>query len=331
MDHRVAVLVPAYNEGTQIRKVIDSIPDYVDKVVVVDDASTDNTAAVVEECASISDKVVFIPLSENVGVGGALSVAYQWARDNDIDIAVSIDGDGQMDPAEIRHLIEPLCRGEADYTKGNRLWNPSYWKRIPRIRLIGNAVLSLLTKMASGYWGVIDSQSGFSAANRFALERIDWESMYARYGRPNDVLVLANVADCRVADVPVTPIYGVGERSSMKIAKVIFTISLLLFRRFWWRLFHKYVLRDFHPLVFFYVLAAFTSVASGVLSVRLAWALVENGYVPATTALALSFFAITTLNSLFFAYWMDMQANAHLMIKLSVDGQRRGTPSNPSP
>jgi len=142
---------------------------------------------------------------------------------------------------------------------------------------------------------------------------------------------LANVADCRVADVPVTPIYGVGERSSMKIAKVIFTISLLLFRRFWWRLFHKYVLRDFHPLVFFYVLAAFTSVASGVLSVRLAWAWVENGYVPATTALALSFFAITTLNSLFFAYWMDMQANAHLMIKLSVDGQRRGTPSNPSP
>ena len=324
-DHRVAVLVPAFNEGRQIRKVIESMPDYVDHIVVVDDASTDDTVAVVEEMATIDQRVKLIPLATNRGVGGALAVAYRWARDNDVDVAVSLDGDGQMDPSEMASLIEPVVEGEADYTKGNRLWNPEAWQAIPRVRFFGNAMLSFFTKMASGYWGVIDSQSGYSAAGRLALKRIDWDQMYARYGRPNDVLVLANVADCRVADVPVTPIYGVGERSSMKIAKVVFTISLLLFRRFWWRLFHKYLLRDFHPLLFFYLLATLTSLASLALSVRLVVAWIANGYVPSTTALALAFFAITSLNSLFFAYWMDMQANQHLMVKLPIEPPTNGS------
>jgi Na+/H+ antiporter NhaC len=143
--------------------------------------------------------------------------------------------------------------------------------------------------------------------------------MYKRYGRPNDVLVLANVAECRVADVPITPLYGVGEISSMKIAKVTLTISALLIRRFWWRLFHKYVLRDFHPLVFFYLLATLTMVVSIALSVRLVVSWISNGFVPQMTALALAFFTITALNSLFFAYWMDMQANAHLSVKLPIE------------
>lgn len=324
-DHRVAVLVPAFNEGSQIRKVIESMPDFVDHIVVVDDASTDDTVAVVEDTSKVDSRVILISLSTNMGVGGALAVAYRWARDNDIDVAVSVDGDAQMDPSEMAALIEPVVQGKADYTKGNRLWNPEAWKVIPSVRFFGNAVLSLLTKMASGYWSVIDSQSGYSAAGRSALQRIDWDRMYARYGRPNDVLVLANVADCRVADVPVTPIYGVGERSSMKIAKVVFTISMLLFRRFWWRMFHKYLLRDFHPLLFFYLLATFTSLASAALFVRLILYWASNGYVPSTTALALGFFAITTLNSLFFAYWMDMQANEHLMVKLPTPPPARGS------
>ena len=310
----IAVLIPAYNEATQIGGVIKSLPSYVDRIVVVNDASTDATAETVHQLGQIDDRVLLFNLDRNRGVGGALAIAYKWARDNHIDIAVTVDGDGQMNPDEMAALIEPIIRGEADYTKGNRLWDPDGWRHIPRIRLFGNAVLSLLTKMASGYWSVVDSQSGYSAAGRFALERIQWDQMYARYGRPNDVLILANVADCRVADVPITPVYGVGERSTMRIAKVIFTISLLLFRRFWWRLGWKYILRDFHPLVFFYFLATGTSLGSAVLGFRLVALWIHNGYVPQTTALALAFFAITTLNSLFFAYWMDMQANAHLAV-----------------
>ncbi len=313
--HDVAVLVAAYNEGTQIGQVLKTVPDYVDHIVVVDDASIDDTAEVVTRSAEADPRILLIRLSENSGVGGALAHAYTWARDNGVDIAVSIDGDGQMDPSEMERLLDPIVTGHADYTKGNRLVEPKAWRDIPRVRLMGNAVLSLLTKMASGYWSVADSQSGYSAAGRVALERIDWNSMYARYGRPNDVLVLANVAECRVADVPVTPVYGVGERSSMKIARVTFAISLLLIRRFWWRLYQKYLLRDFHPLLFFYLLAAVTALASGGLFVRLLWLWVANGSVPQITALALAFFTITSLNSLFFAYWMDMEANRHLAVK----------------
>lgn len=322
-DKSVAVLIPAYNEATQIESVVKALPTYVDRVVIVNDASTDSTADVIRALAEIDERIVAIDLDENRGVGGAMAVAYGWARDNGIDVAVRVDGDGQMDPDEMPLLIEPIVQGTADYTKGNRLWDPAGWQLIPRIRLFGNAVLSLLTKIASGYWSVADSQSGYSAAGRFALERIQWEQMYSRYGQPNDLLVLANVADCRVADVPVTPIYGVGERSSMKIAQVVFTISTLLFRRFWWRLGRKYLLRDFHPLLFFYLLSTFTSVVSVALAVRLFYFWILNGSVPQVTALALSFFVITALNSVFFAFWMDMQANAPLMVRLpSLGGGR---------
>jgi hypothetical protein len=147
--------------------------------------------------------------------------------------------------------------------------------------------------------------------------------VYPRYGRPNDVLVLANVAECRVADVPVTPVYGVGERSSMSIARVTFTITRLLMRRFWWRLFHKYLLRDFHPLLFFYVLATATFLGSLAMFARLLYFWITNGAVPPMTALAFFFFTITSLNSLFFAFWMDMQANTHLAVKLPAHPQAR--------
>jgi glycosyltransferase involved in cell wall biosynthesis len=324
-DQTVAVLIAAYNEETQIGQVLKTVPDFVDHIVVVDDASVDDTVGVVARAAETDHRIELIRLTENSGVGGAYAHAYGWARDRDVEIAVSVDGDGQMDPAEMERLINPIALRQADYTKGNRLANPVWWRDIPRIRLLGNAILSLLTKMASGYWSVADSQSGYTAAGRVAIERIDWDAMYRRYGRPNDVLVLANVAECRVADVPITPVYGVGERSSMKIAKVTLSISALLIRRFWWRLFQKYLLRDFHPLLFFYVLATAAALASGVLAVRLVYFWVANGYVPQVTALALAFFTVTTLNSLFFAYWMDMQANAHLAVKIPFDAFRGPT------
>lgn len=327
---RVAVLIAAYNEATQIAGVISSVPAYVSDIVVVNDASTDSTAEVVRAAATADPRIELIDLPENRGVGGALAVAYVWARDHDVDVAVTVDGDGQMDADEMADLIAPIAEGLADYTKGNRLHDPSAWRVIPRVRLVGNAILSLLTKVASGYWSVADSQSGFTAAGRFALQRIDWEAMYPRYGRPNDVLVLANVADCRVADVPVTPIYGVGEQSSMKIIRVIFAISWLLFRRFWWRLFHKYLLQDFHPLLFFYLLATSTALVGFGLAVRLFWLWYVNGVVPQMTALATAFVAITSLNALFFANWMDMQANEHLAVKLARR-RRLGTTADTRP
>lgn len=319
---KVAVLLATFNEETQIERVLGTMPTFVDHIVVVDDASTDNTVERVQSASSEDLRITLIALDENVGVGGALAHAYRWVAESPgIDLAVSIDGDGQMDPDEMHRLLDPLVDGVADYAKGNRLADTTEWRKIPRIRLMGNAILSLLTKMASGYWSVADSQSGYSAANRYALDHIDWDDMYARYGRPNDVLVLANMAECRVADVPISAVYGVGERSSMRIARVTVTISALLVRRFWWRLFQKYLLRDFHPLLFFYLLATVTMAVSIGLGVRLVYLWSVNGFVPELTALALAFLVITSLNSSFFAFWMDMQANAHLAVKLVSRGR----------
>lgn len=317
-EHRVAVLVPAFNEARQIAGVLAALPSFVDDIVVIDDASTDGTSEVVRGVAGEDARVHLIVLPENRGVGGALAEGFSWARDAGVDVAVTVDGDGQMDPDDILALVQPIVEGLADYTKGNRLTAPDSWRLIPRVRLFGNSVLSLLTKIVSGYWAVADSQSGFTAVSRHALERISWHRVYPRYGRPNDMLVHANLADCRVADVPIRAIYGVGEKSSMKVLKVTFTISALLFRRFWWRLFQKYVLRDFHPLVFFYALSTVTATLSVAFFVRLVVLWARDGFVPQTTALTLSFFLITTLQSVFFAMWMDMEANKDLAVKLWI-------------
>lgn len=314
-DARIAVLIPAYNEGRQIAGVLRALPSYVDDIVVVNDASADDTGKVVRACAQQDARIHLIDLPINRGVGGALAEAYRWALAEDVDVAVTVDGDGQMDPEEMADLIAPILAGDADYTKGNRLTAPASWRSIPRVRLLGNSILSLLTKIVSGYWMIADSQSGYTAASRYALQNIDWDRIYPRYGRPNDVLVHANIADCRVADVPIRPLYGIGERSSMKMIRVICTIALLLARRFWWRLGVKYVLRDFHPLVFFYLFATMTGIASALLAVRFFALWIKNGYVPQLTALALAFFLITTLNSTFFAFWMDKEANAALSVR----------------
>ncbi len=323
----VAVLIPAYNEERQIGSVLGSLPEYVDHIVVVDDASTDDTRTVVADLAREDPRIRLVGLDENLGVGGAIAIAYRLARDEGYDIAVTVDGDGQMDPQEMTTLIQPILDDVADYTKGNRLTDAVSWRLIPPVRLFGNAVLSLLTKIASGYWLVADSQSGYTAAGRYALEHIDWDSLYHSYGRPNDILVLANMADCRVADVPIRPVYGVGERSSMRILKVTFTISWLLFRRFWWRIFRKHLVRDFHPLLFFYLFATLLSALGTGFSIRLLWIWATAGFVPQITALASAFFWITAFNSMFFAFWMDMQANEHLAVRLHPRHRGKRRPS----
>src|SRR6185436_17166074 len=154
----------------------------------------------------------------------------------------------------LRHLVEPVAHGELDYSKANRLFTGQAWQLIPRYRYLGNAVLSMLTKIASGYWHIADSQSGFTAVSLEYLELLDLDKLYKRYGFPNDMLVHLNVWNARVRDFPSRPIYGVGERSGIKLRKVVPRISWLLWKGFFWRMREKYVIRDFHPLVFFYAL-----------------------------------------------------------------------------
>jgi glycosyltransferase involved in cell wall biosynthesis len=294
------------------------MPRYVDHIVVVNDCSTDGTADVLSQIQKHHKKrVTIIDHEVNQGVGGAIATGYKWARDHDVDIAVVMAGDAQMDPGELPKLLDPVVRGWADYSKGNRLFTGAAWKIIPKVRYIGNAMLSLLTKIASGYWHVADSQCGYTALNKKALRTIDWDAMYKRYGQPNDLLVRLNVYDFRVSDVPVAPVYDIGEVSGINIKRVIFTLSFLLIKRFFWRLVQKYVIRDFHPLVFFYALGFFLVAVALALGVRLLYFYFFLDRTPSMNALAFLFTATTGLQSLFFAMWFDMFSNRDLKGKAS--------------
>lgn len=309
---KVFVVVPAYNEETQIGRVIETMPDFVDTIVIVDDCSPDKTSEIVREYQKTYSNIVLERHEVNQGVGGAIATGYKYARDNDADVAVVMAGDGQMDPTELPDLLDPIVSGEVDYTKGNRLTAGEAYKIIPKVRYFGNSILSLLTKIASGYWHVVDSQTGYTAINKKALHTIDWDNMYKRYGQPNDLLVRLNVENFSVRDVPIKPVYNVGEKSGIKVRKVVFTISWLLLKRFFWRLKEKYVIRDFHPLVFFYFMGFFLlGLGAMFFAMVLAkWGI--EGHVPTISMLSFMFCGVTGLQSLFFAMWFDMETNKEL-------------------
>ena len=311
-DRTVAVIVPAFNEEKLIGKVLQTVPPFVDHIVVVDDASHDRTAEVVKLHQNGEPRMVYIKHPKNVGVGGAIVTGYKWARDNGVGISVVMAGDAQMDPGELPRLLDPIVEREADYTKGNRLFTGEAWHVIPKARYLGNAVLSFLTKIASGYWHVADSQSGYAAITLEALQAIDLDRVYKRYGMPNDLLVRLNVYRFRVRDVPVNPIYGIGERSGIRIYRIVFTLSFLLFRLFFWRLKEKYVIRDFHPLVLFYLLGLVLTPIGFLFGCYLLVFRILVGPVAPTSALFAAFFIISGLQSLFFAMWFDMEYNKEL-------------------
>ncbi|MGI6460502.1 MAG: glycosyltransferase family 2 protein [Candidatus Hydrogenedentales bacterium] len=312
-DKTVAVVVPAYNEELLIRTVIETMPAFVDKIIVVNDKSTDNTAAVVREYVQNDpDRVELVDLEENQGVGGAIAEGYKVARDMQIDCTAVMAGDAQMDPGDLPKLLDPVIEGRADYTKGNRLFYGDAWHMIPKVRYLGNSGLSLLTKIASGYWHVADSQTGYTVASLEVLQTLKLDAIYKRYGMPNDMLVKLNVYDFRVKDVHVKPVYNVGEKSGIRIRKVFFTIPLLLLRLFIYRMTQKYVIRDFHPLVLFYTFGLGLLLVDIPFLIRFFYMWAQTGNVPPITAMAIVFFTITGLQSFLFAMLFDMEANKDL-------------------
>lgn len=317
----VAVVVPAYNEQTQIRQVLDTMPSLVDCIIVVDDVSTDGTAEIVrqwiaEEAQGDNPRTILLQHEANAGVGRAIVTGYREAIRRQIDITAVMAGDGQMDPDELESIVAPVARGQCDYTKGNRLFYRNAWEIIPRHRFLGNAFLSMLTKIASGYWHVADSQTGYTAISLEALETIDLEGVYPRYGYPNDMLVRLNIYEFRVADVPIRPVYNVGEQSKMKLWKVIPTMSWMIFRRFCWRLVHKYVIHDFHPLVLFYAFGFASSTLGMLFGLYLVAHRVFVGPVAGTSALFAAFLFLTGVQLQLFAMWFDMEVNRDLKVRI---------------
>jgi len=311
-DKSVSVVVPCFNEEEQITRVIETMPGFIDKIVVIDDKSKDKTLDVLVKLKNGNDKIILIEHDKNQGVGGAIASGYKWSRDNNIGIAVVMAGDGQMDPAHLPLLLDPVVTGEVDYTKTNRLLSGNAFNKIPTGRYYGNAMLSMLTKIASGYWHIADSQSGYTAINRKALRLINWDKMYKRYGQPNDLLVLLNIFNLRVRDIYTDPLYDVGENSKLSIPRVMFKIPFLLFRRFLYRLKEKYIIRDFHPLVFFYASGFLLMLLSIPLLIRFIyfWITIDN--IPKINFLAWMFCVIIGIQFILFAMWFDMESNKDL-------------------
>ena len=359
----IAVVVPAYNEETQIEDVIKEMPGFVDRIVVVNDCSTDGTGEIVRrylnpesnrapQITNITgleitgryeqanrelqklmigemkffppssvvngdpenERIILIDMQCNSGVGAAIARGYKWCKDHGIDCTAVMAGDGQMDPAELDRICRPVAVEGIDYVKGNRLIHGSSQLVIPRNRFLGNSILSILTKLASGYWQVSDTQTGYTAISKKALNAIPLHRIYKKYGMPNDMLVKLNIALCTVREVEIKPVYGIGEKSKMEIRKVIPRLSWLLLKSFFKRMWLKYFIRDFHPLFILYNMAFILFFLSIPFAVRiLAYYLGDAvGERPILNSIMFVFLMVSSMQSLLFAMWMDIQDNQSL-------------------
>jgi glycosyltransferase involved in cell wall biosynthesis len=307
---QVAVVVPARDEETLLPETLAGIPGFVDRVYVVDDGSQDGTVAAAERAGD--ERVSVLRHEQSGGVGAAIVSGYKRALEDGVDVTAVMAADNQMDPNDLETLAGAVARGEVDYAKANRLFTGQAWELIPRTRYLGNAVLSMLTKIASGYWHVADSQSGYTAVGKDTLALLDLDRIYRRYGFPNDMLVHLNVVNARVRDFPSRPIYGVGERSGIKYRSVVPRISWLLLKGFLWRLREKYVIRDFHPLVFFYALGVLMTLAGLVLGIVETVLRLMGNELPVATIVLVALLLISGTQFTLFAMWFDMESNRDL-------------------
>lgn len=357
----IAVIVPAYNEEAQIGMVIETMPSFVDKIIIVNDCSKDNTSDIVksywnnelnkgilienttllpiegryhragrllqkqaiaeldlflpskvENQSPENERIILINQLKNGGVGSSIARGYKWCKDYGIDVSAVMAGDGQMDPDELESICNPVVFENVDYVKGNRLIHRSALLVIPKVRYFGNSVLSILTKLASGYWHVSDTQTGYTAIGNKALNSIRIYDIFKSYGMPNDMLVKLNIAMCSLKEVEIKPIYDIGEQSKMKIWKVIPRITWLLFKSFFKRLWLKYFFRDFHPLFILYHISFVLGIISLPLLYKVTKLTIIGKDVNPVTLLALVFLLISSLQSLLFAMWMDIQDNERL-------------------
>ena len=309
--YRIGVVVPAYNEERLITATVDGIPDYVDRIYIINDCSTDNTAQVIE---SLNDPRIFLITHEvNKGVGAAIVNGYKQALKESMDITAVMAGDNQMNPAQLPGLLLPIIEGRADYTKGNRLISAEFRGGMSNWRLFGNALLTLITKIGSGYWHIMDPQNGYTAISKRALMNIEIDTLYTYYGYCNDLLVKLNTFGFKAADVVMPARYGT-ERSTIKYSNYMGKVSIMLFKKFLGRLKMKYMILSFHPLVLFYLLGM-TLVPFGVLFAMYIFVakMIMHWSVSANYPLLDALILISGVQFVLFAMLFDMQESKDAM------------------
>ncbi len=302
---RIAVVVPAFREEAHIGDVIRTMPDLVDHIVVVDDASPDGTS----ECAlAVGDpRVVLIRHEVNKGVGGSIVTGHRRAFELGADIDVVMAGDGQMDPAHLTDLLDPLIHDGFGFAKANRFYSTTSYAGMPRHRIFGNIVLTFMTKAASGYWNLVDPQNGYTAVTRHVLERLPLERLAERYEFENDQLIWLNILDVRAVDVPIPALYR-GEQSSISLTRVIPRLTSLLFTGFWRRIFLKYVLWSFSPVALLLLTGSFLIVFGTIVGVWAAWETLGPATASAGTVLLAVAPLLVGINMLVQALALDIAA-----------------------
>jgi glycosyltransferase involved in cell wall biosynthesis len=307
-DNKIAVVVPALNEEVLIRPTLETIPEFIDVVYAIDDGSTDNTLKVMKDIASVDSRIQIIEHSENSGVGAAIVSGYKRCVEDEMDISVVMAGDNQMSPEYIPNLLDPIVDGQVDYTKGNRLLTKDYREGMSGWRFFGNSILTMLTKLSSGYWSMMDPQNGFTAASREALMTIGLDEVFTYYGYCNDILTKLNVYGFGVKDVNIPARYG-DEKSKIKYGPYILKVSRQLSRNFVWRLKMKYLILSFNPLVFFYLFGLILTPLGFGLGIWSIYMWVTQGLSLFVRASLSGIIFIVGLQFLLFAMLFDMQDN----------------------
>ncbi len=309
MNKSVAVIVPAYNEEVLIEKTINSIPDIVEKIIVVNDCSTDKTREILENLIKVNEKIKLINLEQNSGVGSAIAIGYQVAFEQGFDVGVVMPGDAQALPEDFNNLIIPVLNNDVDYTKGNRLNYSGVSKIMPKHRFFGNSLLTILTKFATGYYHIMDPQMGYTALNLKLVPKLNLHKMIKRYGYPGHLLYLLNLIDAKVQDVDVKPHYG-EEKSGIKLITFVPKLVYILIKLFLSRIFVKLLYKNTSPAgiaYFFAILNLFAIIPYLIFRSYNNYNL--NGYIGELTFISLSTSIILFFLFFLFGMVLDIQEN----------------------
>ena len=307
-QNKIAVVVPAYNEELLISETLAGMPAFVDLIFVINDASKDNTLQRINSQKKIDARIIVINHEFNKGLGQSLIDGYLASRDSDTQITAIMAGDNQMHPDDLTSLLDKIIDEGFVYVKGNRLLHHDISK-MPHYRLIGNSILTILTKFATGYYSLMDPQCGYTAINNDVLAYIPIQKMTRGYGYNADILCMLNIHGFQVTDCEVRPVYD-REQSKIKLWKYIPKVSWLLIRLFFRRLWGRYIVRDFHPLVLFYLFAFINTVVVIIpFAIRFLYMYMNYNELPKTTFTILTNTLMITFQSVLFAIWMDMDYN----------------------
>lgn len=260
----ITAVIPAYNEEKLITKTVETLPDFVDKIVLINDGSSDDTLKIITDLAKKNKKLVIVNNTINLGLGTSMVKGFKKALALKTDLICVLAGDAQCDPSYLSKMADELMANDLDYVKANRFVHLEELKKMPKMRKFGNIIITILTKFSTGYYNIFDSQNGYAVFTREILEKLSLSMVGKRYDYENTLLTALSIAGARVRDYPVPAVYG-EETSTIKVLPTTIRALRVTFTGFWKRIYNKYILINFHPIALF-LLSGIFLIAVGLLA-----------------------------------------------------------------